>query len=139
MILSLGFLFLKPTITGLIVGIDASPVDITLEPGLEKTIQLKIINDDHKDFDALVYAEGDLAEYITINEPMIKLTKDQDSKIISYNIKLPKSFEKKGVYSTNIIIRNIPKETDGKTKVTASIAVASVLRLLFHTKENMLR
>jgi len=129
MILGFGFLFLKPTITGLIIGIDASPIDITLEPGLEKTIQLRIVNDGHKDFDALVYAEGDLAEYITIDEPMIKLTKDQDSKIIFYNIKLPKSFEKKGVYSANIVIRQIPNETDDNTKVTASIAVASVLKV----------
>ena len=92
------------------LGIAPSHVDVIFEPALEKTIQLKVINNDYKDFDAVVYAEGALAEYITINEPMIKLTKDQDSKIISYNIKLPQSLEKQGLHEARIIVREIPKE-----------------------------
>jgi len=111
------------------LGITPSHVDVIFEPGLEKTIQLKIINDGYKEFDALVYAEGELAEYITINDPVISLSKDQDSKIISYKVNLPQSFEKRGVHSADIVIREIPKETKGKTTITASLAVASTLRV----------
>jgi len=112
------------------LGIAPSHVDVIFEPGLEKTIQLKVINNDYKDFDAVVYAEGALAEYITIDEPMIKLSKDQDSKIISYNLKLPQSLEKQGLHEARIIVREIPKETKGGTTITASLAVASKLNVM---------
>jgi len=112
------------------LGITPSHVDVIFEPALEKTIQLKIINDNHKDFDALVYAEGELAEYITINDQIIKLSKEQDSKIISYKLNLPKNFEKKETHNADIIVRQIPKETKGKTTITASIAVASTLKVI---------
>ncbi|PIZ53313.1 hypothetical protein COY26_02300 [Candidatus Woesearchaeota archaeon CG_4_10_14_0_2_um_filter_33_10] len=112
------------------LGITPSHVDVIFEPSLEKTIQLKVINDGYKEFDAFVYAEGELAEYVTIDNPIVRLSKDQDSKIISYKINLPENFEKKGAHSANIVIREIPKETKGKTTVTASIAVASVLKVI---------
>jgi len=112
------------------LGIAPSHSDVIFEPGLEKTIQLKVINNDHKDFDAVVYAEGDLAEYITINEPMIKLAKDQDSRIISYKINLPQSLEKQGLHEARIIVREIPKEIKGGTTITANLAVASKLKVM---------
>jgi len=112
------------------LGITPSNVDVIFEPGLEKTIQLKVINDGQKSFDALVYAEGELAEYITINDPIIKFSKEQDSRIISYKVNLPKNFEKRGIHIADIIVRQIPKETKGKTTVTAAIAIASKLRVM---------
>jgi len=112
------------------LGIAPSHSDVIFEPALEKTIQLKVINNAHKDFDAVVYAEGALAEYIMIDEPMIKLTKDQDSKIISYKINLPKSLEKQGLHEASIVIREIPKTTKGGTTVTANVAVVSKLNVM---------
>ena len=112
------------------LGIAPSHVDVIFEPALEKTIQLKVINNAHKDFDAVVYAEGELAEYITINEPMIKLLKDQDSKIISYKIKLPQSLEKQGLHEASIVVREIPKITKGETTITASLAIVSKLKVM---------
>jgi len=112
------------------LGIAPSHSDIIFEPGLEKTIQLKVINNAHKDFDAVVYAEGKLAEYITINEPMIKLTKDQDSKIISYKLNLPKTLKKQGMHEARIVVREIPKETKGGTTITANLAVVSKLKVM---------
>ena len=112
------------------LGITPSHVDVVFEPGLEKTIQLKVINDNNKKFDALIYPEGELEEYITIENPKISLSKDQDSKIISYKIKLPKEFEKRGTHNANIVIREIPEEAEGKTTVTASIAISSRLNVI---------
>ena len=60
------------------LGIAPSSSDVIFEPGLEKTIQLKVINNVHKDFDAVVYAEGELAEYIIIGNPTISLSKNED-------------------------------------------------------------
>ncbi|MBU3941596.1 MAG: hypothetical protein KKF74_01655 [Nanoarchaeota archaeon] len=112
------------------LGIAPSHIDVIFEPSLEKTIQLKVINNAYKDFDAVVYAEGALAEYIIIDEPMIKLTKDQDSKIISYKIKLPQSLEKQGLHEASIVVREIPKDTKGGTTVTANLAVVSKLKVM---------
>jgi len=112
------------------LGIAPSHSDVIFEPGLEKTIQLKVINNDYKNFDAVVYAEGALAEYITIENPTISLSKDQDSKIISYKLNLPKSLEKQGLHEASIVVREIPKETKGGTTITASLAVASKLNVM---------
>ncbi len=112
------------------LGIAPSHVDVTFESGLEKTIQLKVMNNAYKDFDAVVYVEGTLAEYIIIDEPMVKLTKDQDSKIISYKIKLPQSLEKQGLHEASIVVREIPKDTKSGTTVTANVAVVSKLKVM---------
>ncbi|MBU3941845.1 MAG: hypothetical protein KKF74_02940, partial [Nanoarchaeota archaeon] len=123
--------FLRPSFIGyLVLDIAPSHVDLIFEPSLEKTIQLKVINNEQKDFDAVVYAEGALAEYITINESMIKLTKDQNSKIISYKVKLPQSLEKQGLHEARIVVREIPKITKGETTITATLAIASKLNVM---------
>ena len=111
------------------LGIAPSSSDVIFEPGLEKTIQLKVINNVHKDFDAVVYAEGELAEYIIIGNPTISLSKNEDSKIISYKLKLPKSLEKQGLHEARIIVREIPKTTKGGTTITANLAIASKLKV----------
>ncbi len=112
------------------LGIAPSHFDVIFEPGLEKTIQLKVMNNAHKDFDAVVYAEGALAEYITIENPTIKLSKEDDSKIILYKVMLPPSLEKQGLHEAKIVVREIPKETKGGTTVTANLAVASKLNVM---------
>jgi len=123
--------FLRPSFIGYsVLDIAPSYVDVIFEPSLEKTVQLKVINNDHKDFDAVVYAEGELAEYITIGNPTIRLSKDEDSKIISYKVNLPKSFEKQGLHEANVVVREIPKETKEGTTITANLAVVSKLRVM---------
>ena len=112
------------------LGIAPSHIDVIFEPGFEKTIQLKVINNVHKDFDAVVYAEGELAEYITIEHPTISLSEDEDSKIISYKIKLPQGFEKQGLHEVKVVVREIPKETKEGTTITANLAVASKLKVM---------
>jgi len=112
------------------LGIAPSHIDVIFEPGLEKTIQLKVINNVHKDFDAVVYAEGELAEYIIIENPTISLSKDEDSKIISYKVKLPQSLEKQGMHEAKVVVREIPKETKGETTITANLAVVSKLKVM---------
>ena len=112
------------------LGIAPSHIDVIFEPRLEKTIQLKVMNNIHKDFDAVIYAEGELAEYITIGNPTIKLSKDEDSKIISYKVNLPKSFEKQGLHEAKVVIREIPKETKEGTTITAAVAVVSKLKVM---------
>ncbi len=112
------------------LGIAPSHSDVIFEPGLEKTIQLKIINNVHKDFDAVIYAEGELAEYIIIENPTSSLSKDEDSKIISYKIKLPQSFEKQGLHEARVVVREIPKKTKGGTTITATVAVVSKLKVM---------
>ncbi len=112
------------------LGIAPSSSDVIFEPRLEKTIQLKVINNIHQDFDAVVYAEGTLAEYITIENPTISLSKDQDSKIISYRLNLPKKLKKQGIHEAKIVVREIPKKTKGGTTITTAVAVVSKLKVI---------
>ncbi|MDD5086166.1 MAG: hypothetical protein PHV16_00250 [Candidatus Nanoarchaeia archaeon] len=111
------------------LGIAPSHYDVVFQPNLEKNVQLKIINNVGKDVDVVIYAEGELSEYITINNPSVSISKDEEFKIVSYNLKLPQNFENKGVLEANIIAREIPKGSKGETSVSANLAVVSKLRV----------
>jgi len=109
-------------------GIVPSHKNLMFEPNSEQTIKLKILNEELNEFKAMIYAEGELAEYVTIENPIVEFSKDEDSKIISYKVKMPARFEKQGAHQTNIVIRMIPKETKaGATTIGASVAVISKL------------
>jgi methionine-rich copper-binding protein CopC len=111
------------------LGIAPSHYDVVFEPSLEKNFQLKIMNNAKKDMDVIIYAEGDLAQYITINNPRISISKEEESKIISYNVNLPANLDKQGVHEAKVVAREIPKGSKGETSVSANLAVASKLKI----------
>ena len=91
------------------LGIAPSHYDVVFEQSLEKSFQLKIINNANKDMEVVIYAEGDLAKYITINNPSISISKDEEFKIISYDLNLPASFNKQGVHEAKVVAREMDK------------------------------
>ncbi len=111
------------------IGIAPSHYDVVFQPNLEKSFQLKIMNNANKDMDVIIYAEGDLAQYITINNPKISIAKDEEFKIINYNLNLPSNFERQGVHEAKVVAVEIPEESKGETSFSANLAVASKLKV----------
>jgi hypothetical protein len=126
-----GVLFLILASQCYALGVAPSHKDLMFEPNSEQTVQLKIFNEDKVDFKAMVYAEGELADYIQIDNPVLTFLKSEDSKIISFKIKMPSQFSKQGLHESNIVIRVIPKETKpGETSISATVAVISKLSVM---------
>ena len=119
-------LLIVPAVLSL--GVAPSSTDLLFEPGIERTVNLKIINNENKAFTAAIYAEGELAEYVTVNDPLVEFSSGDAEKIISYTVKLPASFEKQGVHLGQIVIRNMNSEDKSAgTSISANLFVISKL------------
>ncbi|MBN1156867.1 hypothetical protein JXA85_04570 [Candidatus Woesearchaeota archaeon] len=113
------------------LGIAPSSVDVIFEPNGQKDIKLKIVNTDNTDFQAMIYAEGELAKYITINSPVVDFSAGEKEKSVDYHLNLPSDLEKQGITSTDIVIRQIPKAKEGAgTTISTSVAVISKLKVM---------
>jgi len=109
----------------LALGLVPAETKLQFASGLEKEVKLKLFNNENTGFNAVVYAEGDLAEYIMIPDNLITFKPGEREKVISYTIKLPENMQKEGTHSTKIVVRAISSEKD--STVTANLAVASKL------------
>ncbi|MBN1503012.1 hypothetical protein JW930_05700 [Candidatus Woesearchaeota archaeon] len=110
------------------LGVVPSSEEILYKPGEQLEMQLKILNNNKRDFKVMLYAEGELSESIEFNQQLIEFTESIDSKIVSYTINMPEQLESKGPHEIRTVIREIPDEQDTKgTQVSASIAVVSKL------------
>ncbi len=113
----------------LALGVAPSSTDMVFSPNSEQSVEMAILNNDNRDITVVIYAEGELAEYISISEPLIDISSSQQKVKTSYKVSMPSKIDKQGLHETNIVIREIPKTTGGETAVGASLAIISKLNL----------
>ena len=70
-------------------GVAPSHKNINFEPREEYTLNFRIINDEHKDMKVGVYAKGELAEYVEIENGIIDISFDEFEKTVEYKLSLP--------------------------------------------------
>ncbi len=111
-------------------GIAPGNVDLVFEPGAEHTIKFKLMNTEKANIQVVLYAEGELAQYITFEKNMIEFNGEDEIRT-SYTLKLPPSFDKQGAHTANIVARVVPKSdsSDG-VGMSATVAVISKLALM---------
>ena len=118
-------------LSSLCIAIGVSPIRkiIDFEPGEEHDLELKITNDGQKDIKAIIYARGDLTEYVGIVDSLVTLSKDESEKYARYKLILPTNFEKPGVHKTDLVVMEYPSSfgTDQETMVRATASVVSEL------------
>ena len=91
------FVFMSSAGYASALGITPGRTTMDFEPGLEKTVSFTIFNDEHKAFDAYVYIEGDLRDYITIDQDRFSFSESDNSKGFTYRVKLPQKLDPPGV------------------------------------------
>jgi len=96
-------------------------------PGRQEDVVFKVINNEHKDMNVLIYVEGELNQSITLYQTMIEFTADEEEKEFKYTFNLPTSLEQPGMHQTRIIAREVPKKVEQGTFVGATVAVATEL------------
>ncbi|MBS3088501.1 hypothetical protein J4402_01845 [Candidatus Pacearchaeota archaeon] len=128
-----GLLFILLILSGTVLlagridalGITPARASVDFVSGVEKMIGFNVINTDGKDMNLVVYASGELNKSIFIFENMISMGADEETKQISYNIKMPADLSP-GMHSADIVVLEVPKEGGGIGAVVGVIAQLNV-------------
>lgn len=123
--IALILLIMLPSVMSL--GITPGRTTFSFDPNLKKTVTVTVINNEKKDFRALIYTKGDLTDYIKLSTDSIDFTKDEERKSLTYDIKLPNKLEP-GLNKEDIVVRETTAER-GKKEITVSALVAVVSQL----------
>jgi hypothetical protein len=114
------------------LGVTPGRSTIDFEAGLEKTSTFTITNNEHKKFNAYIYTEGTLGEYITFEEQIIEFTESDNSKKFTYNLKLPERLDPPGDHWGKIVVMELPEgweAPEGETRIVATVAVMHQVRV----------
>jgi len=122
------YILVAVLLLGSVAGIGVAPAKkvINFEPGKTQQVSLKIINNQHKDLKAVIYARGELAEYFSLRQTLVAMSAEEPTKEFSFNVKMPDSL-KPGAHETEIVILEFPKEFASEEETTVISAVGSVV------------
>ena len=112
------------------LGVAPSREIIDFEPG-KQTLQARIINNDRVDMRLAVYPQGELAQYVTLQENQVTVNSDEGERTINYEIDLPANLSP-GTRELQIVIIQLP-ETFGEGD--QYLIVAGDGTLLFDSRE----
>lgn len=111
------------------IGVTPGRKTIEFQPGLSEKVTFKILNNDHKAFNAFVYAEGELKDYITAEKNIVEFKETDDSKPFTYTVRLPERIDQPGDHWAKIVIMEMPAKVEGDQIVMATTAVVHQLRV----------
>lgn len=107
------------------MGVTPARTTINFEPNLQQEITIRAINNEHKDFKAVVFTRGNLS-IETLNKE-ISFTKNEEYKEIKYKVTLPTKLEP-GVTTGDVVIREVkPLQQEGEITIGALVSVVSQL------------
>jgi len=109
------------------IGITPGRTTIDFEAGLEKEIEFKVINNEHKNMRVSLFSmmEDGLGSIILF-EDYLDFEPSESEKILRYKIKLPAELTP-GLHIGEIIAVETPRASEADTFVGATIAVVSQL------------
>ena len=111
------------------IGISPGRVTVNFETGMQKEIEFKIINNEHKTMRVLFSATGELAGYITLKTPsaIVDFSAADDEKTFTYSIALPEKLLA-GEHEVKIAAAELPPEgAEQGVYIGATIVVTSQL------------
>lgn len=111
------------------LGITPARTTVNFEPGLEKSVSISVVNSEGKDVNLVVAVQGELAEYVTLDQTSLSMSASQASKSVGYNIKLPSDLSP-GLHTAEIVVLQLPSAGDfGDAFIGAALAVVSQLHV----------
>ncbi len=112
------------------LGISPGRTTIDYEPGLEKQVEISIINNEHKSMKVALFSmmRDDLNGSINLFEDHLEFLPSEKEKILNYEIKLPEEMGP-GLHKGEIVAVEVPSGQGGETSVGATIAVVSQLHI----------
>ena len=117
-----------PAISSL--GISPGRTSIDYDPGMEKDIEITIINNEHKNIEVRLYSTlHDEFGTLTLFEDSLEFFPSEDRKTIKYKIEFPgnQTDLEPGLHIGEIVAVQIPKFAEKDTFIGATVAVVSQL------------
>ncbi|MGV8151441.1 MAG: hypothetical protein ACP5OG_00005 [Candidatus Nanoarchaeia archaeon] len=106
------------------MGITPGRTTINFSPGLEREVKVEVLNNEHKDLEAVVMIQGELNSSISVSANKFVFSPTDEFKSFNYKVKLPKSLEP-GLHTAEVVVLEIPKANPDGTFVGATGAVVS--------------
>lgn len=98
------------------LGITPGKTTIDFAANTTADITINIINKEYKDIKVMVYARGELKDYIKFDENIINISASESSKEIAYKVSMPSELTP-GKRTADIVIVEIPESTAGTTGI----------------------
>lgn len=115
------------------LGISPGRTTINYEPGLEKEIEITIINNEHKHMNVSIYStmQDNLSGTIALFSDSVSFQPSEEKKTVKYSIRLPDGgvHLEPGLHTGEIVALEVPAFAEGNTFVGATLAVVSQLQI----------
>jgi len=107
------------------LGVSPGRTTVNLDQGLEKTVDLLIVNSENKKMEISISVSGELKDYIELSEEEFVMNPGEQSRTVRYKVSLPSNLGP-GTHKADIVILEVPQSSgnNGAT-VGATIAVIS--------------
>jgi hypothetical protein len=110
------------------IGITPGRVTLDFQSNMQKTIEFRVVNNEHKDMKVMFGVIGELADYINLNVKSVDFKANEESKSFSYTVNLPESLLP-GAREAKVMVTDVPKEL-GENDVSIGAAIVTVSQLL---------
>lgn len=109
------------------LGISPGRTTMDFSPGAEKTVSFSVINSENKDINIVIAAQGELKDYIQIQERAFAMSSSESSREVTYKVKLPNELSP-GLHTAEIVVLQLPEEGKiSEAYIGAALAVVTQL------------
>jgi len=108
----------------LALGVSPGRTTFDFKPGLERTIDVIVINSDHLDAEIRTEIKGELGEYVSLKESTFDMGSGEDERQFSFDISLPGSLSP-GLHKGEVIFIQSSGGGEGDVLIGAELAVAT--------------
>jgi len=110
------------------LGVTPARTTINFQPNLQQQITIRAVNNEHKDFKAVIFTRGNLS--IELINKEVSFTKEQEYQEIKYKVTLPNKLEP-GITTSDIVIREVkPIQQQGEITIGALVSVVSQIYVI---------
>jgi len=112
------------------IGVTPGRKTVDFSPGLRQSVSFTILNNEHKAFNALVYLEGDLKDYVSLDKTLVSFEESDNSKQLSYSVSLPSDIGEPGDHWAKIVVMELPPGMDDIDEGSVIVATTAVIHQL---------
>ncbi len=107
------------------LGVTPARTTLDFEPGLSKSVGFEILNSGNEDMKVVFSAQGELAEYISLNVAEASISAAEGSKAFNYNLNLPSELTP-GLHTGEVFAMQLPSgPTSEGSQILATLAVVT--------------
>jgi len=107
------------------LGVSPAQKFVDFKPDAKETITFNIVNNEHKELRLLVKVRSDLDKYVKLDEKIVTLKPEEESKSYSLELDLPSKIDIPGTHKIEVVLLEIAPDVNPEenTLVTASSAM----------------